>query len=99
LGLAGGADADADHVAPAIQVDTDRLADFSADGGKPLGKLRCHQRTHGEALVVELLELFELVGLESFERSKNFLDGGASGEGVIAYFEGSGGRMTTAGLD
>jgi hypothetical protein len=26
--------------------------------------------------VVELLELFELVGLESFERSKNFLDGG-----------------------
>jgi hypothetical protein len=26
--------------------------------------------------VVELLELFELVGFESFERSKNFLDGG-----------------------
>jgi hypothetical protein len=46
--------------------------------------------------VVELLELFELVGLESFERSKNFLDGGASGEGVIAYFEGSGGRSATA---
>jgi hypothetical protein len=60
----------------AIEVDADGLADFSTDGGKPLGELWCHQGTHGEALVVELLELFELVGLESFERSKNLLDGG-----------------------
>jgi hypothetical protein len=52
------------------------LADFGADGGEALGKLRGHQGTHGDALVVKLLELFELVGFESFEWAKNFLDGG-----------------------
>jgi hypothetical protein len=67
LGLAGGADADADHVAPAIQVDADGLADFGADGGEALGELRCHEGTHGDTLVVELLELLELVGLKPFE--------------------------------
>jgi hypothetical protein len=39
--------------------------------------------------VVELLELFELVGLESFERSKNFLDGGLPrGKGSLPILKG-----------
>jgi hypothetical protein len=74
------------------------LTDFGADGGEALGEFRCHQGADRDALVVELLELFELAGLESFERSKNCLDGGMPRYVgcCSAYFEWCGGGMTTA---
>jgi hypothetical protein len=75
------------------------LADFGADGGDPLGEFGCDQETAGESLVVELLELFELAGFESFQGAENSLDGCCPqwiGVGIISYFEWSGGRSTTA---
>jgi hypothetical protein len=61
-------------VAATIQVDAEGLADFGTDGGDPLGKFGGDQESAGESLVVELLELFELAGFESFQGSENSLD-------------------------
>jgi hypothetical protein len=67
LGLAGAADADADDAAPAIYVGADGFAEFAADGGESLGEFGCGDAVAGEALVIELLEFFQLAGFEALE--------------------------------
>ncbi len=62
LGLAGGADADADDLATPIDVDADGLGDLGADGGDALGKFGRGDAVSGQALVVEPLELFDVAG-------------------------------------
>jgi hypothetical protein len=67
LGLAGAADADADDAAPTIDVGADGFAEFAADGGESLGEFGCGDAVAGEALVIELLEFFQLAGFEALE--------------------------------
>jgi hypothetical protein len=67
LGLAGAADADADDAAPTVDVGADGFAEFAADGGETLGEFGCGDAVAGEALVIELLEFFQLAGFEALE--------------------------------
>lgn len=67
MGLAGAADADADDATPAIDVGADGFAQFAADGGEALGEFGCGNAVTGEALVIELLEFFQLAGFEALE--------------------------------
>jgi hypothetical protein len=67
LGLAGAADADADDAAPAVYIGADGLSQFAADGGEALGEFGRGDAVAGEALVVELLEFFQLAGFEALE--------------------------------
>jgi hypothetical protein len=67
LGLAGAADADADDAAPTVDVGADGFAEFAADGGESLGEFGCGDAVAGEALVIELLEFFQLAGFEALE--------------------------------
>lgn len=83
MGLAGGADADADDLAAPIDVGAEGQAQFAADEGEALGEFWGGDRVSGEALMVELLEFFQLAGFEALEVAVDGFDRGACAKSLF----------------
>jgi len=79
LGLMGKANANTNHLAPAVDIGTEGLVQIGADGREPLGKLCCGEAVLGEPLLIESPQLLELVGFEALDVAVDRIDGGFSG--------------------
>jgi hypothetical protein len=74
LGLARGADTDANDLPSAVDVGADGFADFGADGCKSLGKFGRGDAVDRQAIVVDALNFFNLAGFESLRTTVNGFD-------------------------
>jgi hypothetical protein len=74
LGLARGADADANDLTSAVDVGAYGFADFGADGGESLGEFGGGDAIDRQTIVVDALYLLNLAGFESLGTTVNGFD-------------------------